>query len=382
MKVLWICGLPEAIQNQILGNQERYAQAAWSWIVAHLPPPAEIELHLGCLWPGGKERRTSQYEGTHIHLLPCPTQGRALLLFQRDTAYFRPLYNELKPDIVHGWGTEDSYGLVARRLAPSAHVIGIQGLIHTYRKHLPTSLRTFVVSTTERITLSKARNVIAESQYSLSSAAPLFPPSATRRVIEHPLRHEFLSAEPASGTHQTVLFVGRIQERKGITEVIQAFSKVAPPEWKLHIVGRGTPESETQMQSLVTTSGIGPRFRHSRTLDPPDLVRAMQESSILLLPTRVDTGPTVLKEALAMGLWPVCYDNSGPGEYVRKYEFGTLARDQDFNSLCVALRECLANMPWREEKKRAALARQTRLDFSPQQAWSRLADLYRVVLSH
>src|SRR5438309_8001922 len=115
MKVLWLCGLPEALERKWLG-EEQYFTHARSWIVAHLPPPTGVELHLGCLWPGGRAPKTFGYDGAQVHLVPCPRRGRSILLFQRDTVYFRPLFDELKPEIVHGWGTEDSFGLVARRL--------------------------------------------------------------------------------------------------------------------------------------------------------------------------------------------------------------------------------------------------------------------------
>jgi glycosyltransferase involved in cell wall biosynthesis len=380
MKVLWICGLPEVVQQQILSDEECFAKAAWSWIVAHLPPPRNVELHLACLCPGRKSRKRVEYEGAQIHLLPCPTRGRALLLFQRDTAYFRPIFSELRPDIVHGWGTEDSYGLAARRLAPVHHVIGIQGLISSYRRYLPKTFRTLLISVTERLTLSKARNVVAESRYSLEAAAPLCP-QAAMNVVEHPLRSEFLTSTPTDGTDKTVLFVGRIQERKGISETLQAFARVAPPDWKLHCVGQGTPEEEAAMHALAVTLKIDSRFRHSRTLAATDLVRAMQESSIFLLPTHVDTGPTVLKESLAMGLWPVCYDNSGPGEYVRKYRFGSLAKDRDLNSLCTELGAAIVKAPWMEAGRRVALERHTRSDFSRDNAWNRLTELYQDILS-
>jgi glycosyltransferase involved in cell wall biosynthesis len=268
--------------------------------------------------------------------------------------------------------------LVARRLAPLCHVIGIQGLINTYQKYLPKSYRTLLLHATERLTLKKARNIVAESQYSLNSAASLCP-SAVKRVIEHPLRHEFLASQPSDGTGRTVLFLGSIEERKGITDAISAFSQVAPEDWKLHVVGAGTPENESRMNSLVQITGLANRFRHSRMLDIPNLIKAMQESSVFLLPTRIDTGPTALKEALAMGLWPVCYDNSGPGEYVRKYAFGSLARDQEMNSLCQELKGCFTDTPWKDVDKRIAVAHRTREDFSREKAWKQLIEFYRTV---
>src|SRR5207253_8166013 len=130
-----------------------------------------------------------------------------------------------------------------------------------------------------------------------------------------------------------------------------------------------------RMNTFVRRRGIAARFRHSPILDIQHLIKAMQKGSVFLLPTRIDTGPTALKEALTMGLWPVCYDNSGPGEYIRKYAFGSLARDQDMNSLCRELKHCLTDMPWKDLDKRNVLARRTRDDFSRELAWEQLTEL-------
>lgn len=378
MRVLWICRLPRVVQDKVFAGEDHGSETDLPWIVAHLPPPQEIELHLACLWPGGDIRKTVQYQGAQIHLLPCPRHGRAILLFQRDTSYFRALFEELRPDLVHGWGTEDSYGLVARRLAPKRHVIGIQGLIRAYYKHLPNTCRTRAVRITEWMTLKKARNVVAESQYSLNSAAPLCP-AATKRVIEHPLRSEFLDAAPSDGTEKTVLFVGAIDKRKGVMDAILAFSRAAPEDWKLHVVGKGSPENERQMFQVVTKTRLGSRFCYSRELDTQSLVKVMRESSVFLLPTHIDTGPTALKEAIVMRLWPICYDNSGPGEYVRKYAFGSLAKDGDLDSLCAKLRDSLAKMPWKDANRRQTLEHRTRSDFSRTQAWVKLTEFYEMI---
>jgi glycosyltransferase involved in cell wall biosynthesis len=378
MRVLWICGLPNAVEEEVLNGHDHGSNAAWSWIVAHLPPPQQVELHLACLWPGGDKQKTVEYKGAKVHLLPCPKRGRALLLFQRDPIYFRSLFQKLRPDLVHGWGTEDSYGLVARRLAPLYHVIGIQGLINAYHKYLPKGYRALLVRATERMTLKRARYVVAESEYSLNSAAPLCPAAVTR-IIEHPLRHEFLDAQPSDCADKILLFVGAIEERKGITDAVFAFSKAAPENWKLHIVGTGTPENEKRMWAFLRKTGTDARVHHSHVLDTRNLVKAMQESSVFLLPTRIDTGPTALKEALTMGLWPVCYDNSGPHEYVQKYAFGSLARNQDKISLCGELKRCLTEMPWKDANKRIALAHRTREDFSREKAWEQLLEFYQTV---
>lgn len=375
MRILWICSLPLSVQQSAFDAGDHGAQVAMSWILAHLPPPDGIDLHIACLWPGGSRRKEAEFNGARFHLLPCQRRGRALLFFQRDPSFFRALFEELKPDVVHGWGTEDSFGLVARRLAPFRHVIGIQGLITEYRRRIPLESRTILTGMTERLTLRSARWVVAESDYSLRAARPLCP-QARMRVVEHPLRRDFLESEPSNGLGCRALFIGTIGERKGIGDAMRAFAQAAPGEWSLHVVGSGTRESEGEMVKLADELGIGARFIHDRALSTPELIAAMRESSIFLLPTRIDTGPTALKEALAMGLWPVCYDNSGPGEYVRKFGFGSLARDLDPGDLTATLRTAIETRPWADLSLRQTLQAASRTTFSREEIWPQLERLY------
>lgn len=375
MRILWICSLPLSVQQSAFGDEDHGAQVAMSWVLAHFPPPGGIDLHIACLWPGGSSRKAMEFNGVFFHLVPCQKRGRALLFFQRDPSFFRGLVEELKPDVIHGWGTEDSFGLVARKLAPCRHVIGIQGLVTEYRRRIPLESRTILTAITERLTLRSARWVVAESDYSLRVARPLCP-RAKMRVVEHPLRREFLEAEPSDGVGCRALFIGGITERKGISDALRAFSLAAPGEWSLHVVGSGTAESEAQMAKLANELGLGARFRHDRALSTPELITAMRQCSIFLLPTRIDTGPTALKEALAMGLWPVCYDNSGPGEYVRKFAFGSLARDLDRGDLTATLRTAIETSPWTNLSLRQGLQTASRTTFSRAEIWPQLERLY------
>jgi glycosyltransferase involved in cell wall biosynthesis len=380
MRILWICGLPAAVKRAVLNDKIQGGEVAWSWILAHLAPPANVDLHIACLWPGGAERKMFVFEGATFHLLPCPERGRALFLFQRDRYYFRSLYHELKPDVVHGWGTEDSFGLVARQLAPQKHVIGIQGLITAYRARVPMERRTVLTSLTERWTLRKAKWVVAESQYSLRAALP-FCPRAKMREIEHPLREEFLKHEPGDGQGRKVLFLGQIAERKGIADALRAFAGAAEPEWSLQVIGSGDARAEAEMLALADALRIRERFRHDRALGPAEIVAAMQSSVVFLLPTRIDTGPTALKEALALGLWPVCYDNTGPAEYARHFNFGSLARDLDLADLTAQLQGAIRTRPWLDAEKRSALRSATMMRFSRERIWNDLAKLYGEIAS-
>ena len=82
-------------------------------------------------------------------------------------------------------------------------------------------------------------------------------------------------------------------------------------------------------------------------------------------------------EALAMGLWPVCYDNSGPANYHKKFQFGTLAKDLNRSDLTHALGETITGRPWTPTQQRAKITSQIRPHFSRERIWLDLLKVYR-----
>jgi glycosyltransferase involved in cell wall biosynthesis len=376
MKVLWICGLPRAVQREALGGQEAGAYAEWSWILGHLPPPPDVELHIACGHHLYREPKTIPYRGAHIHLVPVRTRARIYFLFQFDWLYFRKLAAELLPDVVHGWGTEDAHGLIAIRLNPDKHVVEVQGNLRVYRQRTRMPWQSWLAAVSERRVLSRAGCVAAENEYSLDAARPMIRTKSVY-AIEHPIRPEFLTSPPADGEARHILFLGNVEERKGVRDAVTAFCRGAPREWTMTVVGSGRPEQESGLQQWIRAAGGEGRVRHERKLSAPEIVALMQASSLFLLPTRIDTGPTALKEALAMGLWPVCYDNSGPGHYVRKFQFGNLAADLDPNALTQTLRETIARGEWKSSLNRAKIAGQIRPHFDRTRIWPELIRMYR-----
>lgn len=378
MKLLWICGLPHEIQQQVLGGQNYGAYAAWSWVMGHLPPPEGVELHIACRTARNTSPQEFTYRGAHFHLVPIKTRARLVCLFYFDWIFFRDLVARLRPDVIHGWGTEDAYSAVAVKLAPARHVVQVQGCLSTYRQRVPMHWATAFAALNERLTLAKARHVVAENEYALGSVKPwVRTPSV--HVVEHPIRSEFVTHPPASGSGRQVLFVGAIHQRKGIWDAIEAFSKAAPAEWKLAVVGSGQPSVVEELNRRIRAGRLAGRVVHQPNLDAAGIVSLMQASSVFLLPTWIDTGPTALKEALAMGLWPVCYDNSGPAHYARRFRVGTLAEDLNPAALSECLKQTIAGEPWKHDVHRSRVESEIRPHFQRARIWEDLLRLYRHV---
>jgi glycosyltransferase involved in cell wall biosynthesis len=381
MKVLWICGLPRQVQREALNDQDYGASQEWPWVLGHLPPPAGVELHIACRTARRTEPKDFVYRGAHFHLVPVKSRARVYCLFRFDWIYFRPLVERLKPDVIHGWGTEDAYSNVAMKLAPARHVVEVQGNLNTYKDRVKMTANVRLAAWNERWVLKRAHHVAAENEYSLGSALPMI---RTKSVypIEHPIRPDFLIARPTDGSAKQVLYLGNIEERKGIWDAIEAFRQGAPTDWKLCIIGEGTPLLMEKLKNLLGSKDLAGRAIHHPRLKPAEIIPLMQSSSIFLLPTRIDTGPTALKEALAMGLWPVCYENSGPQHYIRKFEFGNLAEDLNLKALAETLSGAISAQQWKISGQIKKIENEIRPHFDRQRIWNELAAMYRKITSN
>src|SRR5207249_632378 len=131
-----------------------------------------------------------------------------------------------------------------------------------------------------------------------------------------------------------------------------------------------------RLRHLISQEGLKGRVVHHPQLAVSEIISVMQTSSAFLLPTRIDTGPTALKEALAMGLWPICYDNSGPAHYLRRFRNGNLAEDLNRIALKETLRTSLLAQEWKQSENRTKIETLIRPHFDRAHIWRELTKLY------
>ncbi len=378
MRVIWICGLPHKLQEDCCSGKNYGASAAWSWIMGHFPIPASVELHLVIPITKGPWRNTQvEYRGAQVHLVRC-LPGRAQTFFLFDYFSLKPVIRKINPDVVHGWGTEVSFSRIAQRLAKAKAVVQVQGLINEYIPYLPNNLLTRYVAWQERRTLQQAKTVFVESEYSAQITRPFIGENTRLIHVDHPLRSTFLSESPSVGTEQKILFLGSICKRKGIFDALDAFEKLAGDAWSLCVIGAG--EQNVEFEQRLAMSPKRELITWIKQADESRIIQEMSGSSIFLLPSRMDTGPTALKEALAMGLWPVCYDNSGPKEYVTRFDYGVLAATGDVKDLALVLQQAVNNKAWMQEDRLTICVQRVRKELSANTIWNHLVGYYQEIL--
>jgi len=379
MKILWICGLPAGLLDEAPECRRYYSNTEWSWVLGHLPPPEGVDLHIACPVTAGSWKTYSfTYQGANFHLVRCP-RGRLQTGYLLDPFFFRPLFQRIRPLVVHGWGTEDSNSIIAQSLAPRSSVVQVQGLLSAYLGYLPSSIRLRYVAMRERMTLRRANDVFVESQYSREISSPYCSSGARISQIDHPLRDEFLKAIPSQRSCKQVLFLARLTDPKGYLDAVAAFA-ATPTDWNMVMIGDGPKESVARLEMRVDALGLRNRFRRIARAEACHIVEHMRNSSIYLLPSYMDTGPTSLKEAIAMNLWPVCYNNSGPAELVNRFEVGMLCSTGDVEALQSALLSAVSKVRTHTTTNVDAWIK-ARKAFSKESIWPKLLEAYSSIIT-
>jgi len=380
MKILWICGLPMEVQQNALGGLNYGACAAWSWVLGHLPPPADVELHIACpVTKGPWRNQTFCYKGVIFHLVRC-LPGRYQTGYLFEPMMFRYL-KRFNFDLVHGWGTEAGCANVAQYLAPQKHVVQIQGLVNVYLEHIEPRRGHQFMAWRERRILHRAKAVFVESGYSYGISKPYCGLNTRVCSVDHPLRTEFLSAEYTVCRPNNILFLGTLCDRKGFLDALEAFAATRQKDWALTLIGDGTPEVQRQLNRRVMELNAGGNVLYRPFATCAEIVAEMKNSSIFLLPSKMDTGPTALKEALAMGLWPLCYANSGPQEYVSRFKYGSLAATGNVTELSVLLKQVMTERPWENGERMTTVVENVRHELSAATIWKALQKNYSEIMN-
>jgi phosphatidylinositol alpha-mannosyltransferase len=186
--------------------------------------------------------------------------------------------------------------------------------------------------------------------------------------------------EQLGGERPTVLFVGRLEKRKGLRFLLRAWPQVLEriPEARLVVVGRGRPLEG--YRRFATRQGWSPAdVLFAGYVPSEDLPRYYQAADVFCAPnTGQESFGIVLLEAMAAGAPIVASDIPGYRDVVTHGEHGLLVEPKNPSALADALCRLLADPALRASMRQAGRAKAHLYD------WSRIAaqvlDYYDEVL--
>ena len=178
-----------------------------------------------------------------------------------------------------------------------------------------------------------------------------------------------------------VLAVGRLIEKKGFDDLVRACSLLATAgvDFRCDIVGKGSLEHD--LRALVKQLGLTGRVRLVGPLPREQLVDLYPRGAVLAAPCVVggdgnrDGLPTVLIEAMAMGVPVVATPVTGIPELVEDGVTGLLVPERDPSALARAIERLLGN-EYLAQRLAAAARRRIEESFDLQQNVAQLRRLF------
>jgi glycosyltransferase involved in cell wall biosynthesis len=167
---------------------------------------------------------------------------------------------------------------------------------------------------------------------------------AVNAVVDPPV--EMVQRDPPGDRPAHVLFVGRLQARKGVDRLLRACAGVDQP-LKLRVVGDGPARSSLQALAAETL----PSASFTGSLEGEALEHAFAWADLFVLP---GTGGLAVQQAMAHGLPVIVAEGDGTQRDLVRDENGWLVRSGDLASLKDTLDRALSDPAGLMDKGRAS----------------------------
>ncbi len=157
------------------------------------------------------------------------------------------------------------------------------------------------------------------------------------------LRH-LPSKSKISKNYYKALFLGWVVPAKGISELIESWSKINPKNWKLHIAGPGNIEYQEMLKmkySPKNTKFLG-------ELNHKTAIYEINNCDLFILPSYSEGFPNVILEAMALEK-PIIATKVGAIPQMLDGKCGIIVKPKDVKNLTTAIKNVINNKNLRKE---------------------------------
>jgi len=369
----WLPDLPEPLRALPRQHPLSWQRVLFSELVSN----QSIHLHVIVLRKNIPSNVSFERDGARFHVLKSPGGFRAPSFFWVDTLLIKSVLKQIKPDLVHAWGTERGAALVASRLG-YPYVVSMQGLISWLRQLAPLNIHNHFAAFLEQFCLPRAPVITAESKFAVNFLHQRFPRPQILQV-EHAPNWLFHQVQRRPQTNPLrFIFVGTLSPLKGTDLLLRTLDNLRT-QFPFELILVGSPSRKDYLAHLksITSPELWRRVRHYEALTPEQLAEQLAVATMMLFPTRGDTSPNAVKEAVVAGLPVVASALSGIPEYIFSAENGLLFPANDIAEFTRAIEAASQHPLFSRGLVEARSLVKTRDYLSPKRMGHRFEEVYR-----
>ncbi|MGA2990433.1 MAG: glycosyltransferase family 4 protein, partial [Candidatus Korobacteraceae bacterium] len=293
-----------------------------------------------------------------VTYLAVPKLVNMLTIYGYTRWVTQKLIRASQPDLVHGIGTEHVWSTVALDSGFPA-IITIHGVMHKLLHIAPNGLvsRHRYFAALEKRVLRKARHVITVSPY-VSRVLHEFGDCVVY-PIENPVADRFFSSPSGPSRENNVLFVGNTELGKGLLTLLQALAiiqeRTIAADWRLNVVGPAKPGPYyDQIKTYLKAHYLDGKVTFRGFLMPHEMVKEYARAAFLVLPSKQETAPMCITEAMACGKPAIATAVGGVPHLIDDGRTGFLFHEGDAVALADRMLQLISDPELRAEMGAAA----------------------------
>jgi glycosyltransferase involved in cell wall biosynthesis len=200
-----------------------------------------------------------------------------------------------------------------------------------------------VVRLPTRVRFQTAARYLFVSEHTRERALAARGPLADTGIAHSGIDPSYLDPRPEHPWEWRLLYVGRIDERKGIATVVDALAQL--PHATLTIVGEGDPAEDQKLRTQADRLEVTDRIRIEGFRTRAELPAAYATADVTIFPVIwEEPWGLVPLESMALGRPVIATGRGGSGEYLRHEDNALLYEAGDAHALAEAVRR-LAHDP-------------------------------------
>jgi glycosyltransferase involved in cell wall biosynthesis len=344
LTVAWITDFPvewlQDIPNELAGLPKGHPRTWQQVLLQQLETHSQINLHVLVLRKTVKRNVKFIRNGVTFHVLKVPRAVREQTIYWADTLIIRRALKSVKPDLVQAWGTERGAHVVAKRLG-YPYLVTIQGLMSWYKEIVPLNFYERFAAFLEKTNLAAAPLVTTESRFALEYLKEKFPGLRVLQA-EHAPNPVFqrVVRNPQKAPLRFV-FVGHLDYRKGGDLLLTALEKLENnAQFELYVLGSIADTFSSRLETLRRRPAWK-GFRLRSGLSASEIAEELSKATMLLFPTRADTSPNAVKEAVVAGVPVIGSAVGGIVDYVIPDKNGLLFNSDNVVQFTAQLQQAI-----------------------------------------